>query len=280
MISNERLSELLDLALAKNAPDRIPRSGPAAKQVDCFTIRFELNGQHYLLDGRDGKSVKVRRWNHADESYVESPNLSIFEVLLSKPNIVHFYGEYDLTWDTWEEFSQGQRTGIIYWKVRADRIWKRLRRAHIARKKLVTIERARALNAVWELQSTRRTPPGSVALAAHIYGQESPLNPSFMEAHDRLKTVLEGLVQTNDLSKNRDLQYAVTGQGAQTLEKVEEDNTRHRDAMRLQSRIVWLTVVLALVALLQAKVVDLPPLMKIERWPWSGSSVERCAHEA
>lgn len=269
VISSDRLIYLIDLAMAKRAPALISRSGPAAEAIDCFVIHFQLDGHEYNIDTRHGDLVKCRRWLGREEGgFIEPAELSIYDVLRGRPEIRHFYGIYDLTWSSWESFSWEQRHHWTYVQLAISKCKAWLSSERNRFKKVVTVERYTALKAVWELQLIRDQPVSSIAVISHIHGIEIFSHPLESAVSTRMRLVLKSLVDTGELKQPDSVSFVLTGGGLSSLERVEEEDRKHRDAMRIQRRMVWLTLILMLSAIVQADLVDLPTLLKIDRWPW------------
>ncbi len=97
----------------------------------------------------------------------------------------------------------------------------------------------------------------------HISGDTSGvLHPSAYEQQNRLELYLDSLVESGDLRKvNRE--YVVTGKAISTIEKYEEEERRHTEAVKLQKRMVLLTILIAFVAIVQSGIIKLPVLLDL-----------------
>ncbi|WP_218104312.1 hypothetical protein, partial [Methylophaga muralis] len=58
-------------------------------------------------------------------------------------------------------------------------------------------------------------------------------------------------------------EYVVTGKAISTIEKYEEEERRHTVAVKLQKRMVALTILLAFIALVQSGIINLPVLLDL-----------------
>ena len=86
------------------------------------------------------------------------------------------------------------------------------------------------------------------------------LHPYADYQQEKLELYLESLVVSRELNKIND-DYVVTGQAISTIEKYVEDKHRHLEAVALQKRMFWLTVILAIAAIAQSGVIKLPTLL-------------------
>ncbi|MBU0965742.1 MAG: hypothetical protein KKA54_05100 [Proteobacteria bacterium] len=93
-----------------------------------------------------------------------------------------------------------------------------------------------------------------------LYSIRWVVHPSAPEQEKRLELHLESLVSSGELDKiNRE--YVVTGKAIQTIEKYEEEERKHIEAVKLQKKMFWLTIFLAILAVVQAGIVKLPTIL-------------------
>ncbi|MCG8324299.1 MAG: hypothetical protein MI673_02200, partial [Thiotrichales bacterium] len=71
---------------------------------------------------------------------------------------------------------------------------------------------------------------------------------------------LDSLVESGELQKVND-EYVVTGAAISTIEKYEEEERRHAEAVKLQSRMFWLALIALFFAIVQTSIVKLPTLI-------------------
>jgi len=73
---------------------------------------------------------------------------------------------------------------------------------------------------------------------------------------------LDSLVDSGELEKVNN-EYVVKGAAISTIEKYEEDERRHTEAVKLQRKMFWLTVVAVIFAMIQTGVIKLPTLVDL-----------------
>lgn len=265
-LSSDALIRWIDYALSKRAPARIPRSGAEGAAADCFSVTSSIDDVHYLLDRRDGNWLHCRRWN--GEEFNDSSPLSIYDFWRGTPDIRHYIGHDEIKWTSWDAFAFDQTYRLIYLKLAAKRLLAFALNAYRSRKKVVTVERMSLLNTIFlEQLRSDEDEVGYLQIMRIAYGPSYFLHPRAAQAKARMRAILRGLVETGEL-KARDAFYSVTGKGMAALELFEEQERKHQDAMKLQRRMIWLTVILMTSAIVQAGLVKTPTLLKFDRWFW------------
>jgi hypothetical protein len=209
--SSDTLLHWLAFALSKRAPARIPRSGEDAETVDCFSVRVTFGEQEYLLEAINKGDVECLRWD--GQKYRPARALSIYEVWLAKPDIRHFYGVWDLSWDSWDEFVFDQVTRWIYFKVAASKLKIRLREYYVSKRKMITAERITVLNAVFMAQKRGNDFSSGVSInqiVRALHGDDYYFHPAWEFYQREIELISKGLVGTKDLSVSG-LDYSITG---------------------------------------------------------------------
>ncbi|WP_277381606.1 hypothetical protein [Stenotrophomonas maltophilia] len=230
-----------------------------------MTIRFNLNGTDYLFDGIDGNTIHCSELRGMFER--RPTTLSLFEVWRSSPRIYQRWGLSEYNFNDWESFAREQT-----WRLRpivsaALVVRDRLRLKFDSLRKEVALERNAVLSAVNRLMELTKY-PSSWAISTEMYGSHWADRADAMDKLDRLERMLEALVELKELKKHEGC-YAVTGQGIATLSKYEEEERKHRESMGLQKGIRWLTFIMMIAALLQARVIEFKPLLTLKGpWPW------------
>ena len=129
------------------------------------------------------------------------------------------------------------------------------------KKKLITKQRIDLLRFMLNDQLDRsHNGIDIIDLMTKIYSLRWIMHPSRDHEERKLELYLESLVLSGDISKI-DREYVVTGKALSTLEKYEEDERRHSEAVILQKKMVSLTFIIAFLALVQSGVVKLPVLI-------------------
>jgi hypothetical protein len=98
------------------------------------------------------------------------------------------------------------------------------------------------------------------------------LHPRGDAEHRKLEFYLDALVDTGELKKIN-YKYILTGLALRAIEENEEQERKHTANLKMQWRMVLLTLVIAGLTLVQSGLVKLPALLD-----WTGADIPLCTH--
>lgn len=251
---------LLKRLIAKACDSRIPRSGNKGKAVNCYVVALDRNESPYFVATEiDGDILTGLKWN--GKSYADSATIRISELDSGMLNITHYYGLSEVTYDSIFSALWNYVTKIVYLKIHIYRHVDSTYQYFFNKRKLVTKKRMELLRLMMDDQLDR-THKGitSIDLMSLIYSTRLFLHPSWGMQQQKIDLYLESLVDSGELEKINQ-EYVVTGKAISTIEKYEEDERRHTEAVKLQKRMFWLTIIAVIFAVVQSGVIKLPTLI-------------------
>jgi len=104
---------------------------------------------------------------------------------------------------------------------------------------------------------------GSIALLEKLFSMRLFLHPSFDVQHEKLELYLDSLVASGEIVKKINNEYVVTGKAISTLEKYEEEERRHTEAVKLQRKMFWLAIIALIFAVVQSGLIKLPAIIDL-----------------
>lgn len=230
--------------------------------VNCYTVALDRDGSPYFL-ARDihGDVISGFIWN--GHSYEDSAEISITDLNNGFFNVTHFYGLTEIIYESIYDATWHYVTRFIYIKIRLRRHIDSTYQHFFNKRKLVTKKRMDLLRLMMDDQLDRRHDGvTSIDLISRIYSMRLFLHPSWELQHKKIKIYLESLVSSGELQKIND-EYVVTGKAISTIEQYEEDERRHTEAVKIQRRILYLTIVAVMVAAVQSGLIKLPTLIDL-----------------
>jgi hypothetical protein len=242
----------------------IPRSGKEGEQVNCYVVALDREGSpfFYATDYKD-QTLKGLKWN--GHTYADEYSLGLLELENGKLRVTHYYGLSEIRYDNIHDIVWNHLTKLIYLKIN---LYRHIDSAHqyfFNKQKLVTKKRMELLLFMMNDQLDR-THNGidSIDLMSKLYSINWVLHPSGDQQQRKLELYLESLVSSGELRKVNN-EYVVLGKAISTIERYEEEERRHSEAVKQQRYMVVLTIVLVLVSIVQSGLIKLPTLLNLSK---------------
>lgn len=253
---------LLKRLLLKACESRIPRSGKKGEAVNCYVVALDRDDSPYFIataiteDSLDGV-----KWDGNRYSVEDSIPFSEFEN--GKMNITHYYGLSEVIYENIYDAVWNYITKLVYLKIGIYRYIDSTHQYFFNKRKLVTKKRMDLLRFMLGDQ-IERTHNGisSLDIMKKIYSLRLFLHPSWQKQHTILKMYLDSLVDSGEIEEINN-EYVVTGKAISTIEKYEEEERRHTEAVKLQRKMFWLTIVAVIFAVVQSGVIKLPTVLDL-----------------
>jgi hypothetical protein len=255
---------LLRRALTRLCPDRIPRSGDAGAAINCYSLRVDHQGEPFVLITSFGdETITGLEWNGA--SYVSPVTLSLRDVVAADIYTTHYHGLAETNYFGIRDFALGHFTRWPYMKA-----WLYFKHEGISqfffnRKKLVTKQRYELLKFMLSRSLEGQTSFESLALMIDLYSIKWVLHPQGEAQHRKVQLYLDLLADAGELKRMNQHTFVLTGQALKAIEEYEEQERRHYSTVKLQRRALYLSSAVALLALVQAGLIRLPPLIDLTK---------------
>lgn len=203
-------------------------------------------GTHMIVDSSSATGVTGRLFGQ--QVPLEPQTITWAELKTLNLELTHFLGPYEFKYTSPWKFLLAH---ISRWP-QLYRMGRRVRQFFFNRKKLVRVDRMSALRHLVEQRIGRRDARSSPAqLVAEIHTFRAFHHPSIDEQLAYGALLMDSLVASGDLS-NEQGSYKVMPKALVTLAQYDEDDRRHRDNKIIQWLVVWLTIILAMAAAIEA----------------------------
>lgn len=261
-----RLSEhlirlALTRALSRPCEARIPRSGERGAAVNCFTVAIDRDEAPYLIAlDLDEDQLSCIEWN--GNEYVTPKTLPISDLTLREVRFTHYYGHSEVIYDGVLDFFWNRAIAWPYLKIHAVRRFSVLEQYIFNKKKLVTQQRKGLLKVLLNRTLDGVAEHNPLDLMTELYSIRWYSHPQGGDTRRRLEFYLESLVETGDLRCANHM-YSVTGQGVRALEEYEEQERKYAEGVKLQAKTFWVAVAVALLTVVQAGLIKLPPVVDL-----------------
>ncbi len=251
---------LLDIPLGRASPDRIPRSGDAGTAVNCYTTRVIRGDENdsLIVQSADGDTCNCLEWD--GNRYAISSKIKFTELLQHRFEFTHYHGLNTIIYSGFLDLALGRVFRLPYIKARLHSAFHSLAQGLYNRRKLVTKQRIDLLKVILSAQLSGHDKLSSLSVMSLIHSDRWYLHPNHENEHHRVKLYLDKLAETKDLFKSG-IDYEISGQGVAAIELYEEQERKHGESISAQRKMFVLTIVIALLTLVQTGLVKLPPLL-------------------
>jgi len=258
---------LLKRLIAKACEARIPRSGRRGEQVNCYVVALDREDSPYFIaTAIHGDNIEGLLWNGS--SYAESITITIRDLETGRLNITHYYGLSEVTYDSIYDVAWNHFTKLVYLEITVHRRLDSTFQYFFNKRKLVTKRRMELLRLMMDDQLDRtHNGISSLDLMTKIYSMRLFLHPSWEVQHQKVELYLESFVTSGELRLVND-EYVVTGQAISTIERYEEEERRHTEAVKLQKKMFWLTIIAVIFAIVQSGFIKLPTIIDLSKVSW------------
>ncbi len=253
---------VLRCALAKVtrnlAPSRIPRTGDAAKNVDCYSAEIRgLDGAYFdvQIDKVFKRGLRGRSWSDGN-GYRKKVTLKNQDIRKIEFSATHFLGTATFNYSSPLRFLIKEYLGFPKISIAYDKVQQWWFNSRTPRR----TNRIKLLNKLigfrLEIDGTEYGYPmdnnglGIFEVLTKIHGDRFYRHPSFVATKAEYELILESLVDSGDVSVVNH-NFRATGKALSTIARYEQENRRHREQMQHNSWIKWLTLALVIVGCIQ-----------------------------
>jgi len=239
-------------ASSKPAPDRIPLSGiERLVGRDYYVLWFgtDEDKRRFLFRRKIFGGVSGLSFPE-DSNEGEDANLTSEELLTRNITIEQYYRQ-----------SQFEYQGVLeFFVYNFFRVYKvvhlkaQISQALFIRGSLALKDRSQLLRFIAdETLNDRNYRTSAIDIITEIYSIRAWSHPQRERVQHYYELMLQSLVSSGDLTEH-DRSFRLTPKALQTIHDESEEQTRHEDNKRLQRRLVWLTLALVFVGLLDITV--------------------------
>jgi hypothetical protein len=253
-LSRRVLLQSIKHALRKNAPSQFSYADKNDYFVTILTNK--LSQEEVLVSAIGPKVIEGMAWS---EDRFQSPTtIPVTDVEAWSPKFIRFYGfnkiNYpsladflvsELTFRPWRAYLKESFAQSLYnyrTKFRKDRI------EVLKRLVQVSLKEAEKNNGLLTTNSWKSV----VGLLSEVYGNRVYGHPGYEAEAAHFRLILESLVATGELEKQKMHEFKLNGLALASISNYELEERRHRDSVRQNRLLFFVTVVMAVAAVVQA----------------------------
>ncbi len=254
---------LLKFILNRSCSDRVPRSGEAGERINCFSVRIDDAANPYFwARSMEGAILRGKRWD--GHSFATDFELNYTDIDPATIQILHYYGLSEVRYRGMHDVARTWFFPVLYLKIHLQRLLSRIQQYVFNMRSLERVERLRILKLLRDRHVDNGHPLSVIDVMTELNSLMWVLHPNRDTEQRKVELHLESLCESGELGKQNH-RYVVTGRTISTIEKFEEDERRHRENTRIQWAMVGLTLMIALLTLVQAGLVKLPMFIDLSK---------------
>ena len=234
--------------MSKPAPERVPRTGEKAAEVDCFVmyIKSKDHSWNILAESMDSTGIEGRQWR--DNGYTEKSHVIFKDIIKASIEITHFYKTYDIQYFSLDDYLL---KGVIpFYKLKIH--FNKAAQVLYNRKELSRSERMAALQLILEKTVDDKNFCITVSsLLSLLHTQRWYYHPDRDRNINYNELLLDSLVESGDLEEDKGI-YRLSKHALISLSEHEQEDRKHKEILRQSKAMTKLTVALIFVGLIQA----------------------------
>jgi hypothetical protein len=256
----------------------IPRSGKEGEEVNCYIVYLFQNDAPFLVVKEiNGNTITGIQWN--GDRFDKEKIISLFEINKYQIKITHYYGLYTTKYSSVWDFLAFGITKYEVIKCNFHKLFSRTSQFVFTKKKLATFDRIEILRSILDLYfSSTHNGFSSLDIMTKLYSLNWVIHPESEQQQYKIELFLKSFVESGELEIFNGYEYSVNGKAITTLSEYEEQERKHSEAQRMQKQMVWLTLAIVLVGIMQAiityckwgKVGDVHKIIRIAKTAFMG----------
>ncbi|MCS0350004.1 hypothetical protein ND920_00045 [Vibrio ordalii] len=252
-------------AFGKVGPTLISMSGPESEKNNFYSTRIKLDGVSALVRELDMNMVKVLKYNPDTEQCDIKLDVNIIDIDVNIVEITHYLHNYYTTYIGVNSFIFHCLTKKDCIKIKLKRIFNKVLQSLFNKKELQIKPRYEMLDYLIENYGISRKEFSLTSLISDMYSLRFFGHPDRVNYQNKLRMYVDSFVESGEVSKLQDGGYKVNGKAIVTLEKYQTEERRHTDSVKLQYSMVILTLLLAILASIQAGLIRLKPFLDLSQ---------------
>ncbi|RUM15808.1 hypothetical protein EFD56_24250 [Rhizobium phaseoli] len=244
------MKRAIALALAKRTSSLVTTSGDGAKSNDiCMAYLLDRQGEaKFLLEQFEGSQLQGK-WSNDGRYFTDDKTIPTFELQDYQLYIQYYYRGSTFYSVGIPKFLLLRCSPWPWLSVKYDRFLQ----SRFNKRALVRQARIEVLDYVLaETVKDRKFQIRTTSLLTHLYSNRWVHRPDKDELMNYYTFIIEALQESGDLAAGEHGGYRPTPKALNTAAAYFEDERRHNDNKKIQTRIVLLTIALTAVGIVQA----------------------------
>ena len=254
----------LKKAFSKISPLQISMSGAECEKNNFYSTKIMFDDISALVRKFDGDSISVLKYNSETNKYDIEEEVALCEVNLQTIKITYYLHNYYTTYTGINSFILHCLTKKEFFKIKLKRLLNSISQSWFNHRELQLKPRYELLSYLIEHYGVSRKEFSITSLMSDIYSLRFFGHPDRQECQNKLRMYVDSFIESGEVSNTR-TGYKVNGKAIVTLEAFQTEERRHKDSVKLQYSMVFLTLLLAMLASIQAGLIKLKPFIDLSQ---------------
>ena len=254
----------LKLVCSKAGPTKIIMTPPESDGNKFYSTKlYLLDGKRLLVRGISGNEIRALEYNEDTGSFSIEVKVDVNDVDLKNVEIKYYLHNYYTTFTSINKFILDYLLKKEFIRIKISRLSTKISQAVFNCKTLQIQPRHELIEYIIENYGIRDKEFCLISLMSDIYSLKSFGHPNKEQCINKLRLYLKSFEESGEIIANNSGKYKVTGKAIVTLEDFQNNERRHKDGLKLQYSMIILTVILALLASIQAGLIKLKPILDL-----------------
>jgi hypothetical protein len=254
----------LKKACTKLGPTQISMSGPEAEKNNFYSTQIMFDGVSALVRDFKDDTISVLKYNSATDRCDIEEEIALCKVDLKTTRITYYLHNHYATYIGINSFIFHCLSKKEFIKIKLKRLLNSISQSWFNHRELQIKPRYELLSYLIENYGINREEFSITSLMSGIYSLRSFGHPNRQECQNKLRMYVDSFIESGEVSKTK-TGYKVNGKAIVTLELFQTEERRHKDSVRLQYSMVLLTLLLAMLASVQAGLIKLKPFIDLSQ---------------
>jgi hypothetical protein len=254
----------LKKAITKISPTRISMSGAECESNNFYSTRIILGDVSALVRDLNNGTVSLLKYNPETNSCDIEDEVDIYKINLKTIEITYYLHNHYTSYVGIDAFICHCLTKKDYIKIKLKRIFNSISQSLFNRRELQIKPRYELLSYLIDNYGISRKEFRITSLMSGIYTLRSFGHPDHKECQNKLRMYVDSFIESGEVSNTKS-GFKVNGKAIVTLELFQTEERRHKDSVKLQYSMVLLTLLLAMLASVQAGLIKLKPFVDLSQ---------------
>ena len=252
-------------AFMKIAPIRISMSEPGCDSNNFYSTRIKFGEVSALVREIEADTVRILKYNSETDQCDIEDDIYLRDVNIKTIEITYYLHNYVTTYIGINSFILHCLTKKDFITIKLKRCWNSILQLKFNHQELQIKPRYELLSYIIDNYGVSGKNFDLISLMSDIYTLRFFRHPDRQQCQNKVRIYVDSFVESGEVGKIENGTYKVNGKAIVTLELFQIEERRHKDSLRLQYSMILLTLLLTILASIQAGLIKLEPFLDLSK---------------